>query len=180
MNATWLFGYGSIIWRADFAFSEQRLARVHNWERRFWQGSHDHRGLAHAPGRVVTLIQKPGGAVDGVAYRIATPAAAQILSRLDQREKNGYVREEVRLEFRDGALADGIAYIAAADNHAFLGPAPIETMLVQIRASAGPSGTNLDYLLRLAAALREHGIDDAHVFELERHLMQGSKSVQRD
>ena len=40
-------------------------------------------------------------------------------------------------------------------------------MAAQVVRCAGPSGTNLDYVLRLADALRAHGIDDPHVFELE-------------
>ena len=41
-------------------------------------------------------------------------------------------------------------------------------MVDQILRSNGPSGANIDYLLELAAALRDLEIDDSHVFELER------------
>ena len=40
-------------------------------------------------------------------------------------------------------------------------------MARHIRASAGPSGENLDYLLELADALRDLGAEDPHVFALE-------------
>ena len=61
-----------------------------------------------------------------------------------------------------------MVYIAPVGNHAYLGPAPGNEMVEQIRRSAGPSGTNMEYLRELAAALRELGIDDPHVFGLER------------
>jgi len=41
----WLFGYGSLIWTADFAYLERRPAYTHGWE----QGSYDHRGTPTAP-----------------------------------------------------------------------------------------------------------------------------------
>ena len=168
MPDRWLFGYGSLIWRPDFPHHDARVARVDGWVRRFWQGSHDHRGVPDAPGRVVTLVPEPRGHVEGIAFRMDDDAG--IFQRLDHREKNGYGLTDVLLRFRDGSATQGCVYIAPRDNHAFLGPAPIRMMVAQIARCAGPSGTNRDYLLRLAEALRGHGIDDAHVFELERHI----------
>ena len=169
----WLFGYGSLIWRPDIAHRERRPARVRGWTRRFWQGSHDHRGLPHAPGRVVTLIPDPDATCDGVAYRIDRATVEATFEQLDHREKNGYERHEVRLEFRDGNPVEGVVYIAPRDNPAFLGPAPVDELVEQIRHSAGPSGPNSQYLLDLACALRAIGAEDPHVFELENRLKGG-------
>lgn len=166
----WLFGYGSLIWRPDIDFIERRPARVHGWSRRFWQGSHDHRGLPHAPGRVVTLIRDDTSTCDGMAYLVDEAVVAATFSRLDHREKNGYERHRVDLEFHlDGQAesAQGLVYIAPAGNFAYLGPAPIREMANQIHGATGPSGRNIDYLLQLAQALRELAANDDHVFELE-------------
>ena len=168
MSSVWVFGYGSLIWRPDIAFRERRIARVRGWKRRFWQGSHDHRGVPDAPGRVATLVPDPGESCEGVAYLIDGAAAKSTFAGLDHREKNGYERHEVRLEFRDGDSCDGVVYIAPTGNQAWLGPAPDAEMVEQIRRSAGPSGANIDYLRELAAALRALEIDDPHVFGLER------------
>ncbi|MCY4454298.1 MAG: gamma-glutamylcyclotransferase [Immundisolibacterales bacterium] len=175
MSTRWLFGYGSLIWRPDFPHHESRVARVDGWVRRFWQGSHDHRGVPGAPGRVVTLIPEPDGHVEGLAFRMDDDAG--VFERLDHREKNGYGLADVILRFRDGSATEGHVYIAPRDNHAFLGPAPLEEMAARIARSAGPSGTNLDYVLRLAEALRAHDIDDPHVFELE-HRVRGAAPAQ--
>jgi len=167
-DSAWLFGYGSLIYKADFPFLERRPARIRDWVRRFWQGSHDHRGTPQAPGRVLTLVPEPGAVCAGMAYRVA-PA---VFEHLDVREKNGYLRFTTALDFGCGAEAEGLVYIAAADNAAWLGPAPEEEIARHVAASHGPSGSNRDYVLRLAEALRALGEDDPHVFAIERHLRQ--------
>ncbi|MYD99890.1 MAG: gamma-glutamylcyclotransferase [Alphaproteobacteria bacterium] len=168
-DGVWVFGYGSLIWRPDIPFRERRVAWASGWKRRFWQGSHDHRGLPHAPGRVVTLVPEAGARCGGMAYFVEAAAMRETWDELDYREKNGYRREAVRLEFREGE-ADGAVYVAPVGNHAFLGPAPFPEMAAQILRSAGPSGTNIDYMRQLAGELRRHGIEDEHVFRLERHV----------
>ncbi|AKU20187.1 gamma-glutamylcyclotransferase [Massilia sp. NR 4-1] len=165
-HQVWLFGYGSLIYKADFPYLQKRPASITGWARRFWQGSHDHRGTPEAPGRVVTLIPQDGAVCQGMAY-LVTP---EEFAHLDHREKNGYLRLAVEIDFGDGDSVEGLVYIAAADNAAFLGAASEEEIARHIAAAAGPSGPNRDYLLHLAAALREMGHHDEHVFAIERYL----------
>ncbi len=167
-NEVWLFGYGSLIWKADFAFIERRPARIHGWSRRFWQGSHDHRGTPAAPGRVATLVADPGVACVGMAYLI-TP---EVFDPLDLREKNGYLREIVSIEFCAGGSAQGLVYIAGPDNEAFLGDASDAEIARHIAIAEGPSGLNRDYFFRLADALRELGDRDAHIDRIEQELLR--------
>lgn len=165
---TWLFGYGSLIWRPDFPFLEARRAYIDGWERRFWQGSHDHRGVQARPGRVVTLIQTEGMRCYGRAYLVGQ----HVFEHLDRREINGYERHRVPIGFEHGQ-AIGIMYVASRANHAYLGDAPPEEIVEQIRRAAGRSGTNVEYVLELARALRELGESDAHVFDLEKRILAG-------
>ncbi len=167
-DSFWLFGYGSLIWKADFPFLERRPARIHDWCRRFWQGSHDHRGTPDAPGRVVTLIRAPGACCDGMAYRIRP----EVLSQLDIREKNGYLRERVPVHFDAQPAVEGLIYLATEKNAAFLGEAPLLDMAAQIAGAHGPSGSNSEYLLNLAEALARQGVKDDHVSALAALLTQ--------
>lgn len=162
----WLFGYGSLIWKADFAFAERTPASIRGWERRFWQGSHDHRGTPQAPGRVVTLIESKAAHCAGMAYRIAAQEAPLVLEHLDYREKNGYERVNANATLLDGRTLEALVYIATPDNFAHLGDASDDEIAAQINESAGPSGTNRDYLMKLHHALVELGANDDHVARL--------------
>jgi cation transport regulator ChaC len=166
-DSTWVFGYGSLIWWQDFPWLEARRAHITGWSRRFWQGSHDHRGVAADPGRVVTLVEASGERCYGRAF-LSKP---EVFAHLDHREKNGYERHPVDIGFAEGR-ALGVVYIAAPDNPAFLGDAPLVEMVAQIKRCAGPSGTNVDYLLELAKALRNLRVSDSHVFELEALVLE--------
>lgn len=166
MQSVWLFGYGSLIYKVDFPFLERRPATIRGWSRRFWQGSHDHRGTPEHPGRVVTLVEEAGAVCTGMAYRVA-PAT---FTQLDFREKNGYLRFATTLDFGDGASAEGLVYIAGADNAAWLGDASETEIVRRIASASGPSGSNREYVFKLAQALRKLGADDPHVFAMEAGL----------
>ena len=167
MSGFWLFGYGSLIWRPDFPYLQKQVGTINGWSRKFWQGSHDHRGVPEAPGRVVTLVPEAGAQCGGMAFEVSGDHASGILSQLDYREKNGYERHQVDCELITGDTVSCLVYLAGASNHAYLGDAPAADIAEQIRVSEGPSGSNRDYLLNLASALREHQLNDPHVFALE-------------
>ena len=164
---TWVFGYGSLIWRQDFPYIDARRGYIDGWTRRFWQGSHDHRGVQSDPGRVVTLVDAPGERCHGRAFLIEP----EVFEHLDEREINGYERHRIDVHFDDGH-APGVAYRAAVNNFAYLGDASLDEMVTQIKRCVGRSGRNVDYLLELARSLRSLEVSDPHVFELEALVRQ--------
>ena len=171
----WVFGYGSLVWRPALPFCERAVGFIEGWVRRFWQGSMDHRGVPEAPGRVVTLVPEAGAECWGIGYRVPQGRRSEVLETLDHREKGGYERHfvEVHLRGRDESVK-GLIYIATPENPNYLGPAPLREIVSQVRRSHGPSGSNVEYVQKLAAALREIDISDDHVFELEAALRVGS------
>ncbi len=167
-HQTWVFGYGSLIYKVDFPYLEREPANIVGWERRFWQGSHDHRGTPDSPGRVVTLIPSPGAICHGMAYLVDH----EVFEHLDHREKNGYERHPVCMTMATTRrTVSGLTYLAAGENHAYLGPAPLPELAAHIARSFGPSGSNKDYLMQLAEALRQLGAHDPHIYALEALLV---------
>jgi cation transport protein ChaC len=159
----YVFGYGSLVWRPAFAYRHRQPAVLHGYVRRFWQASTDHRGTPDSPGRVVTLIERPGQSCHGMAYEIADEHRDEVLTGLDHREQGGYRRVETVLDLRDGRQVEGLVYIATADNPNYVGPAPLEEIAEIARTRVGPSGSNREYVLRLHRALHEMDAMDDHV-----------------
>ncbi|CUS47741.1 MAG: cation transport protein ChaC [Idiomarinaceae bacterium HL-53] len=167
----WVFGYGSLIYKVDFPYLERRPASIRGWHRRFWQGSHDHRGTPEDPGRVLTLVAEPNAECVGMAYLVMP----DVFEHLDHREKNGYLRIETTFSFIDEQkphTANGLVYIATAENAAYLGAATEREIAAHIARSSGPSGANDEYVLKLAQALRDLNTEDTHVFAIERYLTE--------
>ena len=170
----WIFGYGSLLFRPDFPFEERRPARIQGFTRRLDQGSPDHRGTPERLGRVATLVRDEGAWVAGAVHRVAARDEERVLAQLDHREQGGYERVTIAaLPLHSDDHVEAITattWIATPDNPFHLGPEPLAVMIAQIRAAVGPSGPNVEYVLRLADALRSLGIEDPHVDALARAL----------
>lgn len=131
----------------------------------------------------------------GVAYEIAKEDEEFVTKQLDIREKNGYDKVTVQFypsdpennklgeNFHDCSQCsslprepfDLVIYVGTEDNEYFAGAADIESIAQQIVGSVGPSGTNTEYLYKLASAMHllAPGVQDEHLFALEeavRHL----------
>jgi glutathione-specific gamma-glutamylcyclotransferase len=168
----WIFAYGSLIFRPAFAYLERRPAFLPGWARRFWQGSPDHRGIPGAPGRVVTLVPSEAETCGGCAYRIDPASAEEVLAALDAREQAGFERLHRQvLDAPTGApFAEALVYVAGTANPHFLGPLAEREIAAWVRKSEGPSGPNVEYVMKLHAALAELEIVDDHVEEVVRWL----------
>ena len=97
----------------------------------------------------MTLVAAPGEHCDGRAFLVEP----EVFEHLDHREKNGYERIAVEIGFESESV-NGVVYRASESNKAFLGPAPLEEMAAQINRCVGPSGSNREYVIELARALR--------------------------
>ncbi|TGZ56799.1 putative glutathione-specific gamma-glutamylcyclotransferase 2 [Temnothorax longispinosus] len=197
----WVFGYGSLIWKADFPYEKKIVGHIKGYIRRFYQKSTDHRGVPNRPGRVVTLLAStnPDDEVWGLAYKISSENIENVVNHLDFREKGGYIKKTVlfypcdfsksgsnanvvlnnlsRTSFSTASLSTAsdeapfylTIYIGEEDNPNFAGMESIDTIARNIIVSRGVSGSNVEYLYKLASAMRTiaPGVQDEHLFALE-------------
>jgi len=173
----YVFGYGSLIWNPGFEYSKCITGYIRGYVRRFWQGNVTHRGTVDKPGRVVTLVEDKEGICWGCAYKVTGDLA---LSYLEQREckLGGYMTAYTKFYPRVATEFSGLSgeafpvllYIATPSNDYWAGDEKLETIAVQIACASGPSGHNVEYLLRLALFMREEipGVHDEHLFMLEK------------
>ncbi|XP_043477478.1 putative glutathione-specific gamma-glutamylcyclotransferase 2 [Leptopilina heterotoma] len=199
----WVFGYGSLIWKADFPYEKKIVGYIKGYVRRFYQKSVDHRGVPNKPGRVVTLMasRDPEDEVWGVAYKISKDNIEHVGKHLNSRE-SGYERRTVlfnpckTVSTMDGDLLNSnittnilitknsstvtlsetdelpfhvTVYISREDSPLFTGTEDLNTIANHILECCGPSGPNIEYLYKLAAAMRliAPTINDEHLYSLE-------------
>ncbi|XP_050366101.1 gamma-glutamylcyclotransferase 2-3 [Argentina anserina] len=170
----WVFGYGSLIWKAGFNFDERVVGFIREYRRVFYQGSTDHRGTPEFPGRTVTLEPAEGEVCWGAAYKISKKEDQEnALEHLEVREKQ--YDEKAYLDFyteptaTTPAISGVMVYIASPDrkrNMNYLGPASIKDIAKQIVEAKGPSGPNREYLFKLEEALLHFDCKDKHVSDL--------------
>ena len=165
-DAVWVFGYGSLIWRPDFAFDRKQRGLVHGYHRSLCLWSEVYRGTPERPGLVLGL--KPGGSVHGVAFRIPAPLVREQLRILWARElvTGDYVPRWLDVRLDDGARARAIGFVmdrSAVSYAAGLEPA---ALLDTVCTASGRNGSCADYVLFTVRSLDEHGIHDRRLARL--------------
>lgn len=115
-----------------------------------------------------------------MAYRIDDSEKQNVIKHLDYREKNGYTRQFVKFhqysfETKEYSKPKDIfIYVALNENASFAGESNLKSIAEQVFQAVGPSGTNKEYVYKLADAMRLFypGILDDHLFKLEEYLRE--------
>lgn len=164
MKDSWVFGYGSLMWRPGFRFAERRPALLRGLCRQLCIYSHVHRGTPDRPGLVMGLDR--GGACRGIAYRVAAEDWPSTLTYLRAREQVTAVYIETRRRVRlvgDGEV-EALVYVVNRKHPQYAGRLGLDDQLKFVRQGCGASGTCADYVASTVEHLRELGIAD-HVLE---------------
>jgi len=166
-DASWVFGYGSLMWNPGFPFMEQQPAVLEGYHRAFCIYSHHHRGSPDTPGLVLGL--DAGGRCQGVAFHIAADDWASTVAYLDDRELVGdaYPYRPTVLEVTTPAgVRRAYTYVADRAHPNYAGALEPDAALSHILAAEGVGGTNRDYLINLVHQLEDRGYVEDHLHRL--------------
>lgn len=166
--ATWVFGYGSLIWNPEFIPADRGLATLDGYQRSFCMTSIHHRGSPEEPGLVLALDAAPGVSCRGVAFQIPEADEAPILAALRERElvSSAYREEVLPLALDDGRRVEALAYVVDRSHPQYTGALTLEDQARIIARCHGGKGPNRDYLWQTAKHLSALGIGDADLDHL--------------
>jgi len=174
----WVFGYGSLMWRPGFDFSERVPARLIGLHRALCVFSFVHRGTPERPGLVLGLDR--GGMCRGIAFRVAAPAREKTIGYLRGREQVTKVYLEamrsIELEERARRRVKAICYLVDRSHVQYAGRLTLAESLHLIRQGHGQSGPNRDYVLETVRALEELGYREGDLHRLAEHLKGAHES----
>ncbi|THD82624.1 MAG: gamma-glutamylcyclotransferase [Phenylobacterium sp.] len=159
-DGRWVFGYGSLMWRPGFPYAERAAATLHGRRRAFCIYSVHHRGTHERPGLVLGLA--PGGAVRGMAYRVAEADWAEVYAYLMEREQptETYVEALRQVRLADGRRVECLVFLSDVRHPQWAGALSLDRQAGLIAGATGLSGRNVDYLRDLVEHLREMDVRD--------------------
>lgn len=156
----WIFGYGSLIWHAGFAYTERHLATVRGYHRSLCIYSHVHRGTPDRPGLVLGLDR--GGSCRGVAFRVAAAHGNSTLAYLRDRElvTDVYLELVVPVMLIDGRRVRATTFVVDRHHSQYAGRLSRNQLLTHVRQGVGKSGPNPEYVRSTHEHMCAVGLDD--------------------
>ena len=166
--ATWVFGYGSLIWNPGFEPEDSCIATLLGYRRSFCMTSIHHRGSEAEPGLVLALDEAQGVICRGVALKIPAGDEDAILAELRERElvSSAYREDVLPLDLDDGRQVQALSYVVQREHRQYCGGMDLEQQAQIIAHARGGRGENRDYLWQTAQHLEQLGIADAELSQL--------------
>ena len=157
----WIFGYGSLIWRPEFDFIEQRAASLQGY----------HRGTPEIPGLVFGLEQS--GACQGMVFKIPSQNVEPTFDAVWKREMGtgAYLPRWLNCETQQGAVA-AMAFVIDQNGPAYVKQPPEDDLVDIICRAHGTYGSCFDYVTQTAVSLKAAGICDEQLANLTERLIQ--------
>lgn len=170
---TWVFGYGSLMWRPGFSHDQREAALLRGYHRRYCLISTRGRGTPETPGMMLGLL--PGGTCTGVAYRVTPGRETEALAYLDERENEGSSNRRVLFPVQilsggGAALESAWAFLPMVSGENYVGAIAAQTCARNIAAGAGKRGTALEYLRSMLAEVTALGAEEPRMEALLREV----------
>ena len=165
----WIFAYGSLIWKPEFAAVETRPAVAHGWHRTFSMKIGSYRGTAEQPGYMMCLDH--GGRCEGTVLELVETDVEEHIGRLLFREiGSDEAMESVRwidVETPEGGLT-ALTFYAYPHRLDFYEKKPsIEQVANALAKACGHWGSGAEYLYNTVLHLEELGIHDEELWALQ-------------
>lgn len=161
-GAFWLFAYGSLMWEPNFPFAEQRRSILHGYHRALCVYSWVYRGTEETPGLVFGLEE--GGAVEGIAFHIASEHAEDVFAQVYEREMVTAVYTPVwaSCDCTEGTEdnLNALAFVANHSNEQYAGERSETETVKLVRQGHGKAGPCTEYVMNTVNHLRELSIHD--------------------
>lgn len=162
----WVFAYGSLLWKPEFAFAERRVGTVRGFHRRFCLLQRRFRGTPERPGLVLALDR--GGLCRGVAFRLSGLDARAALMPVWRREMRGlgYEGRWVDVATERGSVR-ALTFVVNRAGDRYTGRLTDAEVAERIASACGHLGPSAEYLFRTVAAFAELGIHDRHLWAVQ-------------
>jgi cation transport protein ChaC len=165
---TWLFAYGSLIWRPEVEHLESRKGTARGWHRSFCFRIVRFRGTTDQPGLMMSLDR--GGQCQGVLYKLAPQDLEAQFAKLVRREMTvkppNNVPRWIAVDTLEGPVA-AVAFVMNRQSRFYTGRLPPEEVADAISKACGHWGSCAEYLHNTVAHLEQHGIHDRSLWRLQ-------------
>jgi cation transport protein ChaC len=164
----WLFGYGSLLWKPSFDYTERRMATVQGWHRSFclriarFRATRDQNGLM--------MVLDRGGQCHGMILRVPAEQAATVLNGLFRRElvvnPPATPPHWLTAQTVDGPVR-ALGFVIDPHSPFYAGRLPLEEVADVLSKAAGHWGSCAEYLQNTVEHLEELGIRDRNLWRLQ-------------
>lgn len=161
----WIFGYGSLIWRPEFDFVEDRRATLLGYSRSLCLWSCVNRGTSEQPGLVFGL--KEGGVCEGKVYRLSNENLINQFRTLWKREmpSDSYIASWLSCHTEQGSVK-ALAFVMDQNTHAYAGELNENEMIDIVLSASGTYGPCYEYVIETNEALHRAEIKDEYLTKL--------------
>lgn len=171
-DETWVFAYGSLIWKPACDFVEVRTGLLHGWHRAFCLGWNTRfRGSEDNPGLMLALDR--GGACTGALYRLPPDRRDECLVKLFEREM-GWVPTAFPprwVKVRSGErVIRALTFCIDRDSGRYVSGLSDSEIADVLARAVGTRGSMAEYLFATVAHLEQMGLHDRHLWQLQ-HLV---------